>query len=330
MISLPVAAEDFEDRVAPKVKNASQKNYLSFSFENDSIGGGSDRFYTSGAQFSWFNAGTPVPDYMDRLADYIPTFDINETTSTVYTLGQNIFTPEDISVRAPQPDDRPYAGWLYGSVGLASVTNDHIDELELTVGVVGPEALGEQTQKFVHKHITDSQIPKGWSNQLDSEPGLILSWRRRWPQAVYMDFDDIRFSAAPDINASLGNIYTYAGAGLTFTFGPYQDTLQDTPPRVRPGTAGTGYFETPDQGWSWYLFASADARAVGRNIFLDGNTFSDSLSVSKKPFVGDLSAGLAFTIGDYRLAYSYNVRTKEFDGQESESEFGSLTFTARF
>ncbi len=37
----------------------------------------------------------------------------------------------------------------------------------LTVGVVGPSALGEQTQKTVHSILPDNQDPKGWDNQLE-------------------------------------------------------------------------------------------------------------------------------------------------------------------
>jgi hypothetical protein len=267
---------------------------------------------------------------LDEMADAIPTFDLNATTSTFFTLGQNIYTPENIRLRVNQDSDRPWAAFLYGSVGLSTFENNHIDELELTLGVVGPEALGEQAQKFIHTHITDSPIPKGWSNQLDFEPGLILSGQRRWPMALSKTIGDFHFGMEPNVNVSLGNVYTYAGAGLSFTFGPYQDRFQDTPPRVRPAMPGSGYFETPDQGWSWYMFAGLDGRAVARNIFLDGNTFSDSHSVDKKPLVGDTTAGVAFTLGDYRLSYSLNARSKEFDGQDGESVFGAMTLSTRF
>ena len=69
---------------------------------------------------------------------------------------------------------------------------------------------------------------------------------------------------------------------------------------------------------------------MGRNIFLDGNTFEDSPSVDKRFFVGDANAGIAFTLGHYRLAYTINVRSKEFHNQEDEAVFGSLTLTRRF
>ncbi len=323
-------AQTLQDTTAARVKQAEDKNYISLAIENDSLGGGTDRFYTSGVRFSWFNVNTPVPEGIDTLADMVPTFDLNETTSTFFSLGHNIYTPEDIKIAGPQPDDRPWAAWLYGSLGIATFTDNHIDELELTLGVVGPEALGEQTQKFIHTHISNSATPRGWDNQLDFEPGAILSWQRRWPVAFNYKMGDYFLRAEPNINISLGNVYTYAGTGMTFVFGPYQGYFQDTPPRVRPSMPGTGFFETPDQDWSWHAFAGFDLRAVGRNIFLDGNTFTDSPDVDKKPLVGDVSAGVAFTYDDYRLSYSINGRSQEFDGQGAESVFGALTLTTRF
>ncbi len=322
---------DLTQKVSRRIAEAEDKNYLSFSYENDLIGGnGTDQFYTSGLRATYFNVNADVPDVIDDLADHIPTFDINDTTSTFFTLGQNIYTPEDIEIAAAQSNDRPWAAFLYGSVGLATLESNHIDELEVTFGIVGPEALGEQTQKFVHSHITGSTTPEGWGNQLEFELGLILSWQRRWPNFWFQDFGDFRLRAAPNVNVSLGNIYTYAGTGLGLSFGPYQGYLQDTPPRVRPAMPGSGYFETPDQGWSWYLFAGVDGRVVGRNIFLDGNTFSDGPSIDKEYLVGDATAGLALTLGDYRLSYSFNLRSKEFKGQDGEATFGSLTLSTRF
>jgi lipid A 3-O-deacylase len=88
-----------------------------------------------------------------------------------------------------------------------------------------------------------------------------------------------------------GNIMTFGdvggllriGKGLQADYGPI---------RVRPALSGTDYFDAAalDGEVGWYFFASAQGRAVGRNIFLDGNTFRRSLSVSKKNFVADLPA----------------------------------------
>lgn len=344
----PVWAQDLEiipvlpdplkmEREATKsIAQNPYENYLSFSYENDLIGDGTDKYYTSGVRLTYFNVNTDVPPVIDDIADAIPTFDTNETTSTFFTLGQNLYSPSNINVTGTQEGDRPYAAWLYGSVGLTTLTANHIDDVELTLGVVGPEALGEQTQKFIHTHITGSPTPRGWGNQLEFEPGVVLSWQRRWPGGFNgeweIDFgNQWRLRAEPNLNISLGNIYTYAGTGVMFTFGPYQETLQDTPPRVKPAMSGTGYFDVPDQDWSWYTFAGIDGRVVARNIFLDGNSFdNDSPSVDKNILVGDAVAGVAFTLGNYRLSYTANYRTKEFEDQPEDTVFGSITLTTRF
>ncbi len=323
-------AQTVEEHITQRVQNTEDHNFLSFSFENDVIGSGEDANYTSGVRATYFDVESTIPPVIDVLAKAIPTFDINQTTSTFYSFGQNLFTPENIRIAHPQNNDRPWAAWLYGSIGLATVTKNHLDELEFTAGVVGSEALGEPTQKFIHRHITSSPIPKGWDNQLKFEPGIIASWRRRWPIWHARNIGDFRFRIEPDINISLGNIYTYAGTGATFTFGPYTSRIQDTPPRVRPSMPGTGFFDTPDNKLNWYLFGGLSGRAMARNIFLDGNTFKDSHSVHKNILVGDANAGFALTFDDYRLSYTLNYRTKEFHQQDNESIFGSITFSTRF
>ncbi len=319
-----------ERKVTNRIKNADDRNYLSLSIENDAIGGGTDENYTSGVRVTYFDVETPIPPVIDELAEVIPTFDINATTSTFYSVGQNLFTPADIEIRADQPDDRPWAAWLYGSVGLTTITKDHLDELEFTLGVVGPEALGEQTQKLVHSNITDSPTPRGWRNQLDFEPGAIISARRRWPVWYTKNIGDFRLRVEPDVNLSLGNIYTYAGTGAMVTFSPFNDRIQDTPPRVRPAMPGTGFFDTQDNKLGWSLFAGVDGRAMARNIFLDGNSFKSGPSVDKKILVGDVNAGFALSYDDYRLSYTLNYRTREFDGQDDPGLFGSVSLTTRF
>ena len=232
-------------------------------------------------------------------------------------------------------DDRPWAAFLYGSIGLATPSYhannrlSHLDELEVTLGVVGPEALGEQTQKFVHNHVSDSPIPQGWDNQLNFEPGIVLSWQRRFlPQKCAARLGPVNARLEPNISVSLGNIRTHIGTGAMLVVG--SNPHLDTPPRVRPAIPGTGVFITEDNTFNWQLFAGIDGRIVGHDIFLDGNTFSDSYSVDKEYLVGDFSTGVSLFYDDYRLSYTLNVRSKEFKTQNDKSIFGSVTLTKRF
>ena len=73
----------------------------------------------------------------------------------------------------------------------------------------------------------------------------------------------------------------------------------------------------------------AHKRAMLRNMFLDGNMFSDSHSVEREIWVGDFHWGLVFSGWGMRLATSYVVRSREFTDQKTPDHFGAITFSAR-
>lgn len=322
------AEETFEQRIPRDLLERGDR-FLTLTSENDLYGSGRDENYTNGLRATYMKVGQR-PGAIGRLIDkYVPTFEINETTSTFYSIGQNLYTPDDITLRVPEPDDRPYAGFLYGSAGFSSVTNNHIDTVEATLGIVGPWALGEPTQETVHDLI-DTDDPSGWDTQLENEPGLILSWERRWPEAWTAENRDYLLRLAPHIGASAGNVYTYAATGATVQFVPTKTRWQATPLRVRPAIPGSGVFAVPDDTVAWSLFGGVEGRAVARNIFLDGNTFEDSPNVSKKPFVIDANIGASIGFDRFRVSYTLNWRSKEFDGQDNSSLFGAISLGTRF
>lgn len=319
----------YQDAVTKKEEKEDSKKFLTLSFENDMIGGGTDSNYTNGVRATYMDTTASVPKLIDEAVEWIPTFDINDTTGIYYSIGQNLYTPEDIEQRNVTDADRPYAAWLYVSAGLATAYENHVDEVEVSVGMVGPAALGEQAQKFVHKAV-DSPKPLGWRTQLENEPGLILSWQRSWQNYNDFDLQGYTIRTTPHVGATAGNIYTYANTGVSFSFMPTSQPLQGNPLRIRPAIPGNGYYDVPDHNFGWYLFGGVEGRAIARNIFLDGNTFSSSNEVDKKNFVGDANIGIAFTVYETRLAYTLSYRTKEYDTQSDPQVFGSLSLSQRF
>lgn len=317
-----------KDKVPKEVLN-DDANFFTFTMENDYFGGDTDHNYTSGVRITYFDYGFEPPKLAKSLDDYIPTFEVNETTSTYYSIGQNLYTPEDIEAVNPDPKDRPYAGFLYFSTGLTSLTDNHVDDLEATIGIIGPWALGDETQTLVHETF-DFDEPMGWDSQLENELGLILSWQRQWPGAYSKEIYGFSFSATPHAGVTLGNVYTYGAGGLSLKLTPSDAKWQTKPLRVRPAIPGSGFFVVHENQLSWSLFAGVEGRAVGRNIFLDGNTFEDSPSVDKKNFVADANAGVSFTYGKAQLSYTINWRSKEFDGQSDPSLFGSVSIGYKF
>jgi len=306
---------------------------LSVQVENDLFGNGADRHYTHGTRISYLSS-EEVPEWLYEGARYVPLFSRTGTLRTSYAVGQSIFTPEDITERALIEDDRPYAGWLYAGFGLISdhrvrdgfFQSNRLDSLELNIGLIGPESLAEDSQTTVHRWIS-SPHPEGWQHQLRNEPGVMLVYDRQWQAQYLTGLWGLGIDLSPHVGGALGNVMTYLSTGATLRIG--RDLPSDYgPPMIRPSLPGSGFFR-PQQTFGWYLFAGVDGRLVLHNVFLDGNTFTDSHSVDREPWVGDLQVGLVLTWKDVRISFTNIFRTNEFEGQDSSTEFGSISISLR-
>jgi hypothetical protein len=242
-----------------------------------------------------------------------------------------MFTPQDTAREDPDPDDRPYAGWLYGGVGLIQDTDRRrLDHLELLVGVVGPDALGKKTQNDWHQFIGIDES-RGWDEQLHNEPGLMLSYERKWRllQPVGGGF---AVDAIPELGVTVGNVMDYVQAGGMIRFGRNLEADYG-PARIRPALSGTPYFNSDylDGPFGFYVFVGTQGRAVARNLFLDGNTFEDSNSVDSNALVGDLSGGLSMFWGDaVKLDAVVTYRTEEFEDQQGDTKLAGINLTIGF
>ncbi|MGK2906639.1 MAG: lipid A deacylase LpxR family protein [Desulfuromonadales bacterium] len=310
-----------------------QAGIFSVQLENDMWGSGSDQNYTHGTRISYLSS-EETPNWLRKAAAFVPVFSRRGHLRTSYAIGQSIFTPDDISSKELIEDDRPYAGWLYGAIGLISdhrvrdgnLRSGRLDSLELNLGVVGPSSLAEETQSFVHK-IVDSPQPEGWQHQLHDELGVMLVYDRQWQAQYVSEVYGLGIDLTPHVGGTLGNVLTSVSCGGTLRIG--RDLPSDYgPPSIRPSLPGSGFFH-PTRNFGWYLFTGVEGRYVLHSIFLDGNTFRDSQSVDREPWVGDIQVGLVLTWGDVRLSFTNIFRTDEFAEQKSSTEFGSLSLSFR-
>jgi hypothetical protein len=329
--TLVLASPAFADAPAARIVPPDDRATWSFMTDND-LFGGTDKYFTAGWQLAYRSAADVPPGWLDRFADSLaPLVSPDSSRRWGLALGQKIFTPEDIETTAPDPDDRPYAGWLYGAVTLSSATDTRYGSLELQAGVVGPSALGEEVQNNTHE-LLNIGTANGWSEQLDDEPGINLVFSRLG--RYNFPFDETKprglaWGVVPSGVASLGNVQTYAGAGAMLRIG--KDLYADFgPPRQRPQVAGSAFVEPVVDDWGWYVFGGIDGRLVVRDISLDGNTFKSSRSVDKQPIVADGSLGAALLLPWGRIAYVHTFRTQEFEGQATLAEFGTLSLSVRF
>lgn len=299
---------------------------LSMVLENDMFYQ-SDNNYSSGLSVIWVPTENGVPNWAANIADWVPWFDKTDEVHYGYAFGQTMYTAKDITLENPPLDDRPYAGFLYASIGMAISSGQQLDQLSLTLGVVGPMSGTEHSQKIIHR-IVGSEEPMGWDTQIHNEAGIILTYQRSWRELKTSSYLGNEVEITPHFGGALGNIYTYLNTGVTLRYGEHLP-LDFGPPRIQPSIQGSGFFAAR-QPFNWYLFAGFEVRAVGRNIFLDGNTIRDSRSVEKERWVGDFQWGVVLTFETCRLSYTHVSRSKEFEGGPESHQFGALSLTMLF
>lgn len=300
----------------------------SFVLENDSLkflGKETDRWYTSGVRLGWTSGEGSLPGPLGWVDDGLSGLLGPANTRWSVSLGQNFFTPINKRRREPDPQDRPYAGILYGTIGLDRRSWGTADRFELQLGVIGPASFARDTQSFVH-HAIDDPVPQGWGKQLRNEPVFNVNAERIWRLPLAgTGFGDV--DALPAVGAQLGTVRVAASAGARVRFGQglerdfgtprIRHTIADAPPPV-------------GEGFGWYVFGGIGGYVVGRDITLDGNTWRDSRSVDRKPLVADFEAGAAVFWQNVRLSYTQVWRTKEFDGQRERFTFGSVSLAFSF
>lgn len=329
--SAPAAARDYcnESTDLPPTVN--------FRVDND-LFGHQDQGYSNGVMLTLVSPN--LKDYTDDpclpgLARWINrhlaaiTPEGYDQQNMVVSFAHGIFTPEDPTAVDVIPDDRPYAGVLLMSLGYNARRDDTLRTTQLQFGIVGESALGKQIQNEVHKIVGGEKF-MGWDNQLHDEPVFRVVHERM--ERIAPDANGLwSWDAIAHYGGSLGNLATYANGGVEFRFGRYLPNDFGSSP-LRPAgenTAPTGN-HIPANVVGFHMFLTTDARWVLYDITLDGNTFKDSHSVDKRPFVGEYGYGMALMYGRWKFALARYHRTREFDTQKERPVFGSFTISRQF
>lgn len=337
------------------ITECAEPSLFSVAFENDFFAG-SDANYTHGTKFTYLhredeNLYDSVKSGLDfaplGLGGEDPVYGRVSHKRWGVTLGQNLYTPEDLSTSALIVNDRPYAGWLYGGLILqrrgSSWTVPTADHFELNLGVVGPAAAGGPVQKLVHD-IGNFGKPEGWRNQIKNEPVVMIQANRAWLVDLLKGSENryggrFRLDLIPEAGFGLGNLTTYANAGLMFRTGinlPEYFNPSTGSGGIRPSFVGGHATTLSDNGrenpkFGFYVFGGAFGRAVARNIFLDGNTFANSHSVDKRTFLADFRLGASLTMWRrHTVMFWHAYRSREFIGQRIPQRFAGVSYSYAF
>lgn len=303
-------------------------DWASVTLDND-LFIGDDSGYTNGFFLSLYEAeleSEKMPEHDFWVAPLMWTMPENDKIYSVnsYSIGQTLATPSDIRIENPASDELPYSALLALRNSYMTITPTYADLVTTTIGLIGPAALGEETQKFVHKVIGANE-PKGWDTQLKNEPVFQFSRSRTWRSWVSESGNsDILTSC----ELSLGTISSAVSGGAYIRYGRNLRTSYAT---VLFNSSRTSNPLGVDNGW--HLYAGLEAGYIFNQIFTDGNTFRDSRSIDYKHEYVGATAGLSYSWNDWALTFAivdFNILNQgDEEALENLTQFGTLTLAWR-
>jgi hypothetical protein len=287
---------------------ADPESIITVQIENDALGpSGTDRYYTSGIHLGYV---TPTGELPGFLADFGHNIFGPGSQRLEFDLNQEIYTPVNTQAYTPNPDDRPYAGDLAVHGALIQDTDTTRSIAQVSLGIVGPAALGQTVQNGFHSIIGDTES-KGWHHQLHNEPTVDFLGGRIWRyDLASFDSGAIGVQFLPQITAQVGNTEIYAQAGGIVRIGSGLDS-DFGPSLIQPSISGTDAY-TPTQPFVWYLFGGLLGRAVAHDMLVQGNDFQSSAGVDLTPLQGDAEFGAAFILYGLRISATEVFTTPEF------------------
>ena len=302
--------------------------FFTFTFENDFFVG-EDNGYTNGigltfgqGPFLEFNSDNS-PNWLHQLTQdwYISQMD-GKSRGMANRYFQRMQTPNNITIDTLIEDDLPYVGLLAWQGTMYAWDEKISDQLSIYLGVVGPIALGEESQKLVHSAL-GSDKPLGWDNQIDNEVIAKIELQRVW-NLFRTESDGLQFDLLGLAGFGVGNFQSAAKAGFAMRWGK---NLQRSFPTFSLQADREVNPLALSPANDFYFFAGMRGGYLANDIFINGNTFKDSHSVPIEHIQNDASAGIVWSIGRYGFVFQISSSTSKTTLISEREKFGAFSLT---
>ncbi len=234
-----------------------------------------------------------------------------------FSFGQEIYSGKLVPGDTTRiPGMRPNAGWLYVQESSRIAHRDWLGETTISIGMVGPPALGSQMVRAFHAIAPDLNRPTNWSTQLPFEPGIIVGYDHTQRLWAVGESGLLSADLEPHAGASIGNILTEARAGL----------------RVRTGfrIGHPWLLAAPDTDVTFALFGDATVHAVARNEFLMGTLFRTSEHVTARPLVTEYQMGITLSVRRLSFTWMADQLSPEYFSRAAGHAWSRLAIEWRF
>lgn len=303
--------------VALQTKAQTHSSEIGLQTDNDSyLLQGSDRYYTDGI-FLFYRHALKTGNNA-ALQNKVLGFE----------LGQKIYNPQTGNIPSASTVDRPFAGYLYAGASLNLLyKNESNLKLGAQIGVIGPDAGGEGTQKFIHDTFGFYPI-NGWKYQIQNAFQLNLSAEYN-RLLMRNDAFDISVSAY----GNLGTGFNGAGVGPLFRLGKLGQLFNSISTQ---STAIRNENAPKESKGEFFLHYKPQFSYVAYDATIEGGLFSKqpagSLEVTRVPNRAIFSnqVGVSFVSKRWVIDYTAYFPTAAVKPQHYSQQWASITLLYRF
>lgn len=223
--------------------------------------------------------------------------------------------------------DRPFAGWLSVTAGTTRITKkENVWLYNITVGIMGPGALGEEVQQNWHKLVGLYKV-YGWKEyQLKNELGFNLN--AEYYHSIIQSEPQKNLSLHLVSKATLGNTFTNASAGVLFKTGWLNAEHESG-----YWSSNLGVNEKTFRKNEFIFFLEPTIQYQAYNATIQGGLFrtdKGNFTTEIEPFVFQTKTGFMLTGNKVGFRWYYTFRGREGSLMKKGEHWGTIGLSFRF
>ena len=292
------------------------KNEFGFKSDNDAyLANGQDRYYTNGL-FIYFKHAKDQQKLSKNL----------EKVTYEISAGQEMYNP--ISGYRPkiETQDRPFAGYLYAGASLnLFYKKESILKLGLELGTVGPDALGEDAQKLLHKTVGFYEIA-GWEYQIKNEKAVNLT--TQFTKLLGRSEND-KADLTLESYANIGTTFSGGGIGILLRAGDINQLFNSSYTNsVISNNSKTEKLVKNE----FFFYAKPQLNYIAYDATIQGSMFNNDspITFGSKPLVFAQQLGFNYSTPRFTFDFGLIFKSKEVKSTAKAHQYGSISMYYRF
>ena len=277
---------------------------LELIIENDKLVS-IDKYYTSGL-------------FLTYKRDLNNSFILKKTEANKLqlniALGNQTYTPTDLTSRDTRDFDRPYAGWLFAKAEVGRIKDNSALFIGIEAGITGEESLSGKLQTWVHETFNiDSPT---WTQEIAYK--FLVNLKARYIKNVIIGKSQgLKFVVEP----SLGTKDIFVENTLGYAFGHFNAFKQSSRNGFVDKTITNEFFG----------FVNIGHKYVIHNTLIQGSLSYDDVlfTTNREAHVFKFKIGSVLKFKRNTFKFIYNFNTKETPKSSSHS-YGTLSFSTIF